>query len=215
MNKINWASHILNFIAVISGVFLAFYVEYLAEQRKENDEAKEILAAIIEDLEDDYRAYNKNQIPINEEQVQLLDQLMESVVAGEVPTEEAAGAILNLENFSPTSSTYLSITSSGKINLIDDLKVRENLSRYYDILAVESIKKGEFQVEFFSNEILPWMIANTDLMDVDVKSLKGKAFLNKILLYRTFISNKIRQYKDIMNSSVILKKQLEGVLEEL
>jgi hypothetical protein len=39
MKKVDWPNHLLNFIAVILGVFLAFYVSDRAEKRKERIES--------------------------------------------------------------------------------------------------------------------------------------------------------------------------------
>lgn len=64
--------------------------------------------------------------------------------------------------------------SANTLRLIDDLSLQKQLSDYYEGVAVESSKKAEFQVEYFSRELLPWLTDNVDLMTmalIDTNSL--------------------------------------------
>lgn len=216
MNKINWINHFFNFTAVILGVFLAFYVDSLSIERKEKQELQEIIKSLIEDLDKDHNTYSEYQIPSNEEQVEALGALIELILSEVPKPSEEVDANINVNNYSPVSSTFLSLTTSGKINLIEDLMVRKALSNYYDILSTESIKKGELQVDFFMKEILPWLIENTDLTNITPDDFVGqKKMANKLILYQSFISNKIEQYRAIDESAIELKEMLSDLLTNM
>ena len=215
MKNINLLNHSLNFVAVILGVFLAFYVDSCNERIKEEVELKEIIESLLDDLESDHETYRDYQIPKNEKQSKELEELIADVLGLSGNNQGQLSVNFEVENYSPVSSTYLSINSSGKINLFDDLKIKKELSNYYDILSQESMEKGEIQVEFFLNEILPWMIENTNLMDVSSEELRGeKKLANRIILYRTLIQNKTAQYRVIDKASLELQKMLMEYLEK-
>jgi len=213
MKNINLLNHGLNFVAVILGVFLAFYVDACSERQKDKKELRETILSLVEDLEGDHETYSDYQIPKNEEQLADLEQLISEVLEQTEAGAEQSSVNLNVENYSPTSSTYLSLTSSGRINLIDDLSIRKELSNYYDILSGESVKQGDLQVEFFLNEILPWMIENTTLLDVTPEQLRGENTLaNRLILYSALINNKLEHYRLVDETSVELRKTLVELL---
>ena len=215
MKKINVLNHLLNFVAVILGVLLAFYVDSCSETNREKDELREILTSLIVDLENDHKAYSEYQIPKNVNQSKELENLIADILSTGPNSQEQLSVSVEVENYSPVSSTYLSINSSGKVNLIDDLEVKKKLSNYYDILSEESIKKGEIQVSFFLNEILPWMIENTDLLDMKTEDFSGqKKLANRLILYRTLIENKTDQYKVIDTESIELQKVLSEFMKK-
>lgn len=215
MKKINLINHLLNFVAVILGVLLAFYVDSCSETNKEKRELKEIVTSLIVDLENDHKAYSEYQIPENVNQSRELENLIADILNTDNKSQEQLSVNVEVQNYSPISSTYLSINSSGKVNLIDDLEVKKKLSNYYDILSEESIKKGEIQVSFFLNEILPWMIENTDLLDMKTEEFIGqKKLANRLILYRTLIENKTEQYKTIDEASVELQKMLSEFMKK-
>lgn len=215
MKKINLINHFLNFVAVILGVLLAFYVNSCSETNKEKKELKEIVTSLMADLENDHKTYSEYQIPVNETQSKELENLIADILNVENKAQESLSVSVEVENYSPISSTYLSINSSGKINLIDDLEVKKKLSNYYDILSEESIKKGDLQVNFFLNEILPWMMENTDLLDMQADDFIGqKKLVNRLILYRTLIENKKSQYIEIDEASIELQKVLSKFIKK-
>lgn len=210
MKNVNWLNHFLNFIAVILGVFLAFYISARSEAAKDQVELNEILSSLIEELNDDIRTFNSYQIPKNEMQVEAIGILVENIINSEADSIDSQLSIsLEVQNYSPASPTYHSITSTGKINLINDLDTRKALSMYYDEMGQESLKKGELQVEFFLNQILPWMIENTNMLDVQLDEMAGNIqFANRLILYSTLIDNKVEDYRIIHETAEDLKQKL-------
>ncbi len=214
MKNINWSDHILNFLAVILGVLLAFQAESLAEQNKEKQELEEILQSFIQDIESDQETFNDFQIPNNEKQSAAIADLLTVILDNQADSlEDQLSLAFNVQNYSPITSTYLSVISSGKFGLIKDFKLKKAISNYYDVLAQESIKSGEAQLDFFFKEIIPWMIKNTNMLDLEFEDIaKDVEFANRLTIYRSLIHNKTQQYKRISKDSKELKKALMDLL---
>lgn len=215
MKKIDWLNHFINFLAVILGVFLAFWVSTRSERLKEKRELREIVVSLIGDLHSDQNTYQNYQIPQNIRQKEDLIKLIAGIRNSQTDSILAYfSSAMQIENYSPVSSTFLFVSSSGKINLIDDIEVRKGLSNYYDALAVEAQKKGEVQVNFFLEEMIPWMTDHVDLIDTDPTQLAGEvAFANKLILFQNFIENKVEQYQEINEVAQVLEEELNKMLK--
>tara|TARA_R110002096_G_scaffold83876_1_gene194131 strand:- start:3128 stop:3784 length:657 start_codon:yes stop_codon:yes gene_type:complete len=211
--KYNWMNHFFNFLAVILGVYLAFY---LSERSKINQERKEsmiLMNSLVNDLSDDIKTYESYQIPINSELRENVEDLLNLLIADSLyDIDSKLSLILEVENFAPTTSTYSSMKSSGKLSLIDDLALQKALSNYYEGLVFESQKKGEYQVAYFTSEILNWLTTNFDLMDVKIVQKDDVIILrNKLLIYESLIAQKVNSYETIVEDSKKLKSQIESL----
>lgn len=214
-NKHNWVNHVFNFIAVILGVYLAFLINEKATINKEKKESAILMNSLLNDLSDDIKTYEEYQIPENTQQQEKIGKLLDLLVKDDLKkVEKEITSVLQIENFTPTTSTYNSMKFANNLRLIDDLALQKKLSNYYEGLAVESIKKGEFQVEYFKNEMLPWLTTNVDLMEM--KLLKEDdllPFRNKLIVYESIIEQKIHSYKLAVKSSKQLKLSIESKLK--
>jgi hypothetical protein len=63
--KINWLNHFFNFLAVILGVYLAFYINERAKMNEDKKEAILLMTSLVDDLEQDIKIYQEYQIPVN------------------------------------------------------------------------------------------------------------------------------------------------------
>lgn len=146
--KYNWSNHIFNFIAVILGVYLVFYFNERAKINQDRNESLTLMNSLVGDLSEDIRRYEEYQIPVNIQHQQNVESLLESLLTDSLDhIGNQLSAILGVENYAPTSSTYNSMKSSGKLRLIEDLALQKMLTDYYDGLVIESDRKGEYQVE--------------------------------------------------------------------
>jgi hypothetical protein len=121
--------------------------------------------------------------------------------------------VFQVENFGPTTSTYGSMKSSGKLGLIEDLTLRKKLTGYYEGVVLEGIKKGEFQVDFFTEELLTWVIQNVDLSEMRILNKDELIILrNKLIIYESLIDQKVEAYEMIVEDSKQLKVSIESVI---
>ncbi|MEL6254981.1 MAG: DUF6090 family protein [Bacteroidota bacterium] len=215
MQNINWPDQILNFLGVILGVLLAFYISSAAETKKDRKELKNILKSFKTEIGKDLKEYQNGQIPFNSEQAEKMGNLLASIQKyKEDGTSEQMSFSFDVSNYSPQRTTYLSIVSSGKLGLIEDLELRKEIANYYDVFAEEAIEQGKAQIEYFMKEIIPWMIENTDMMNFDDEDIVDDTrFSNRVLLYQSLILNKVEQYKLVSEAAESLLVKIEKEIE--
>lgn len=212
--KHSWINHLLNFLAVILGVYLAFYVNEKAKISQDRKDALILMNSLVNDLSEDIKKYEEYQIPENIQQQKNIENLLELLSAGSTESiDNQLSLIFQIENFTPTTSTYSSMKSSGKLALINDLALQKKLSDYYEGVVIESIKKGEYQIDFFTNALLVWLTNNVDLLEM--KLLKKDELIilrNKLIIYKSLIEQKIDSYKTIVQDSKELKLNIASIL---
>lgn len=212
--KHNWLNHLFNFLAVILGVYLAFVFNENAKNNQDYNESRTLMTSLVNDLSEDIRDYEKYQIPVNIQHQQNVESLLNLLMADSLEgISDQMFAILSVENFAPTTSTYNSMKASGKLSLIDDLALQKSLSDYYEGLAVENIRKGEYQVDFFTSEVMSWLTNNVDLTDMEfIHTDELIVFVNKLIIYGSLINQKVESYQMSVESSKELKLQIESML---
>ncbi|MEL7162898.1 MAG: hypothetical protein AAFN92_19220 [Bacteroidota bacterium] len=207
MNTVNWKSQALNFIGVILGVLLAFYVNDKAEKSKQRATFKQIAHSLIEDLTVDIEIYDKL-VPRNEAQSSEIETLVESILAEDVDLEQAT-ATLDAKNYVPANSTYLSTKLNNVVTQLDDVNLKKQLSSYYELSLTESVELGELQLQFFLNEITPWLIEHTNMFDLEAEDIAGDVKLaNMLMFYNTIIKGKVEQYKEMQEAAKSLRNSL-------
>ena len=212
--KQNWLNHLFNFLAVILGVYLAFYINERAQINQDQNESMMLMNSLLADLSKDIKAYEEYQIPVNKQYQQNVERLLSSLMTNDMDEiGEKISDVLGVENFTPSTSTYSSIKASGKLGLIDDLELQKMLTDYYEGLAVESIRKGEYQVDFFTGELMSWLTNNVDLTDMQlIHTNELIVFRNKLIIYGSLINQKVESYEMIVEDSKKLQFQIESLL---
>ena len=212
--KQNWLNHLFNFLAVILGVYLAFYINERAQINQDQNESIMLMNSLLADLSKDIKAYEEYQIPVNKQYQQNVERLLSSLMTNDMDEiGEKISDVLGVENFTPSTSTYSSIKASGKLGLINDLELQKMLTDYYEGLAVESIRKGEYQVDFFTGELMTWLTTNVDLTDMQlIHSDELIVFKNKLIIYGSLINQKVESYEMIVEDSKKLQLQIESLL---
>lgn len=213
--KYHWLNHILNFIAVILGVYLAFYLNERAEIRLEKKESEVLLNSVLNDLSSDIRVYTEYQIPTNKAQLEDTELLIYMIWKDSLDgVSEQISKVIQLENYAPSASTYSSMKSSGKLSLIKDLKLQKMLTRFYDVLVNETIRKSEFQVDFFTEELVTWLITDYDMLEDRIIDNDNLVILrNKLMFYQMIIDQKVSSYEMIVEEANELIAYIESTQE--
>lgn len=209
----NWLSHLSNFVVVILGVYIAFYINERAKINQDRKESYILLNSLAEDLSGDIDTYENYQIPLNKQNLEKVQNLLELLISDSV--ENIGNALLEamqLQNYVPTSSTYSSMKSSGKLTLIEDLAIRKMLTNFYEGLVIESERKGEFQTDYFTDELIQWLTSNVDMIDMEILNEGNIVVLrNKLIIYQSFIEQKIDSYEKIVKESKKIKLKIEEI----
>lgn len=214
MKRINWPDQILNFIGVILGVLLAFYISDIAESNKEKREIREFLHSFINELDADIQAYEVSSIPKNEEQSSILSKVIANI---QNPNKSEDQAALNFDvfNHAPHESSYNSLISSGKLGLIREIYLRKEIMNYYSSLGTLAKARNEAQADFLFQKLMPWWISNSNKMSFSDEEANGnRELINLLSLYKQLIDSKIRAYRDITVSAKGLKENIHTYLAE-
>ena len=213
--KFNWQSPLLNFLAVILGVYLAFYINENAKEKEAKQESLMWLKSVQNDIKGDIRTYENYQIPINQQHAANIDSLLQLLSEADMSSVTSLlPQVFQVENFGPTTSTYNSMKASGKIGLITDQALQKSIADYYENMAMESVEKGQFQVDYFTDELLTWMTYHIDLETMQVISEKElMVFKNKLILYGSTIQQKVKSYQNLVKESKELRDLIETHLE--
>lgn len=209
-------NYLFNFIAVITGVYLTFYMNEQAQPKQEQKEIRLLMESIVSELESNKEIYTDYQIPVNERQTEDIETLLPLLSAGLTDSiAELLAAVLQVENYAPSSSTYSRIKSAGKLGLIENLELRTALSRCFEVFVAESEAKGTFQAEYFTGQLLTWMTDSVDLLTMEIKAESEPMVLtNKLIIYQSLIDQKTESYRMIVEESEALKAQIETVFQE-
>lgn len=214
-NRKTWANHILSFLSVILGVYLAFYLNERAALKREAKERQILMNSLILDLSEDIETYEGYLVPVNSQLLQNIDTLLGVLLDDPVTgIGEQLGLVFQVENGGPTTSTYNSMKFSSNLNLMDDLMLQKELTNFYEGLVEESILKGELQAEYFTDELLTWVTDNVDLKEM--KLLKEDNLIslrNKLIVYQSLVEQKVDNYTLLVKNSKKLKLSIESKLK--
>jgi len=216
MKQINWSDHILNFLAVIIGVTLAFYVSDSANRAQQDAELDKIVQSFIDELEEDRETYFDYQIPSNEKQSKLISEAITFIKEKNKDSLAIKLEIaLSINSYSPAGITFHSIVSSGKLDLFENFSLRKDIANYYQLLSQEAEARGQLQVDFYMNQILPWIVNETSIMNPDMDEvINDDKLTNILILYKSFIDNKTRHYKYMSKECLTLQEKLKDLLSE-
>lgn len=214
--KFDWLTHLFSFLGVILGVYLAFYIDKSATAAGERKEGQLLMKSMVNDLSSDINTYENYQIPVNATYQKNVDSLLTLLSANNIEqVRELLPAIFQVENYSPNTSVYNSMKSSGKIKFVDNLDIQKRLSDFYDGTVLECDKKNEIQVDYFMNEVMSWLTANVDLMEMRFFDPDDLTVLrNKLLIYGSLVAQKVKSYEQVLAESRELREQLGGVVDD-
>lgn len=212
----HWVNHLLNFLAVILGVYLAFYINDRAQAAEEKKEYTALMQSLIHELSADIKTYETYQIPVNKAYLEQIDTLLTLLTSKQLEeANQALGALFQVENYVPSNSTYISIKSAGKFKLIQDLSLQKQLSDFYDGTALECIKKTELQADYFMEKVMDWMTRHADLIEMQIQAGADLTVLQNILLiYHSLVDQKIRSYEQVVDESNVLMEGIQALLEK-
>lgn len=213
MNKINWLDHIANLLVVILGISIAFYLESYKEEKASEKQEAQYVESLIKDLETDLDALDTLK-SLNKMMSKALIRLSNAATGGSYDQDSLGGYMLILQYnppLSPQTTTYESLKSSGKMDLISDFDLRNSVielyeqyyrgTRQYDE-AIDLNLRDFFKPFFFKNVVFE------NRFRVDDKFLSETEFRNIIFAYRFLFLSKTEFYNTV-------SEKLEEILGEL
>jgi hypothetical protein len=131
--RIQWKNQIINFVAIVLGVYVAFY---LTNRKLESDKRaleKQYIQSMLEDLKID-----ENQLTESTDTLRyyrnLLASLTNYVYSSRIPEDSLSEMIQGLYvylPFIPRNNTYQTLLASGSIDVIKDFTLRQQIVELY------------------------------------------------------------------------------------
>lgn len=155
--KRKWAEYLLEIFVIMIGIIGAFTLNNWNEHRKNRFEETIILTNLIEDLKADIGGYNESIDWLKSRQANVDSVLMLLNNPG-LPVSDAqlthwlitSGYILD---YTPVFPTYTEIIGSGKLSLIESVRIKKDLANYKsnfdtDVRVFTSYDVGTKKIEF-------------------------------------------------------------------
>ncbi|MEP1094228.1 MAG: DUF6090 family protein [Cyclobacteriaceae bacterium] len=213
MKNINWFDHIANLLVVILGISIAFYLESYKDDKASRQQEQKYMASLIEDLQADLAALDTLGA-LNKSIGESLVKLSNASVGISYDSDSLVGYLLGTQYnppFSPQLTTYESLKASGRMDLISDFDIRNQVVELY-----EQYYRGTKQYDDAIDENLrdfykPFYMKNivfTGRNTINTEFLKKTEFRNITFAYRYLFLAKTEFYKQV-------RIQVESTLKSL
>lgn len=213
VKKVNWFDHTANLLVVILGITIAFYLEAYKEDAKAKKLESQYIESLIQDLEVDHTHLDTLR-EINNKMSAALIKLSTASTGAPFEKDSLAYQLLMVQYnppFEPQRTTYQSLGSSGRMDLISDFELRNSIVELY-----EQYYRGIRQYDDAIDQNLrdfykPYYMKRvkfTGRFSVDEAFLFTGEFRNIIFAYRFLFQAKADFYGQVSD-------QIEGVLSDL
>lgn len=143
MKKKYWLKYLLDLLVVIIGVTIAFGLNSWRESSRESAQEDIYIESLQNDLSKDLEML-EDLIARQELNLSRINLLIEMKHSGEIVADSLSPCFRSMNYsiaFTPLSTTFRSLESSGKMDIISDFALRKELISYYDLYcaAIEQI----------------------------------------------------------------------------
>ena len=225
MKKINWLDHLANLLVVIFGISIAFYLEGYRQEQDNRLQERKYLESLAEDLTTDIEELDTlislndhiKSALINLSDISVNRTAFEQVYTSDTALIQALSYIRYNPPFTSQGSSYESLKASGKMELIADLKLRNQIvalyeqyyqgTKEYDQTIKELVR--DFVSPYYMNEV-----RFTGAWSVDHDFLYDGKFKNMIFTYRYLFLAKDEFYRGVRDESSQLKEEVLLYLQE-
>lgn len=220
MKKINWLDHIANLLVVILGITIAFYLEGYKEEANNRQQEKKYLQSLIEDLETDIEALDTLDY-VNKRIANALIKLSNATSGAPYPKDSLVGFMFGIQYnppFSAQRTAYESMKSSGKLDLISDFELRNEVVELYEQYYWGTSEFDVSLLNHINDFVKPYFMENivfTDRSSLDETFLSSSEFRNIIYSYRYLFLAKVEFYSRVHAEVESTLDQLQSYEEKL
>lgn len=203
MKSINWKDHFVSLLVVILGISVAFYLEGYREGKSADKLSAQYLISLSEDLEEDRKLLDTLNA-VNERLLANLVKLSNASVGAPVDLDSLAGfmySIMYNPPFTPQSTSYESMKSSGQMDLLSDFEVRKKVVELYEQYYSGMGQFDAAIAEHLRDFVKPYFVENARYVGpnrLDEAILNNPQFRNMIFSYRYLFAQKSGFYKNVL-----------------
>ena len=163
--KIQWKNQTVNLLAIVIGVYIAFYLTERSAQANSRKQAKTYLTSMIDDLEVDIATLSIATDTLTSF-LKVSRSLTNSIITQRIPPDSVQMMINSLYiivPFSPQDNSYQLLKSSGKFDAISKIEIRKMITElYYQHYGVIRIT-DEIASQQRTALILPYLMKNIQM----------------------------------------------------
>jgi len=131
--KIQWKNQLVNLIAIIIGVYVAFYLTERSANANSRQQAQTYLSSMVDDLEVDIASLSIATDTLASF-LKVSRMLTNSILSQRIP-EDSVQMMINslylIVPFTPQDNSYQLLKTSGKFDAISDLDLRRKITELY------------------------------------------------------------------------------------
>lgn len=131
--KIQWKNQTVNLLAIVIGVYVAFYLTERSAQANSQRQAKTYLASMVDDLENDIERLQVSTDTLRNV-LKVSQSLTSSIITQRIPIDSIQAMINSLYimvPFIPQDNSYQSLKASGKLDAIENVELRRKITELY------------------------------------------------------------------------------------
>lgn len=220
MKNINWLDHIANLLVVILGISIAFYLESYKEEENNRKQERKYVESLIKDLETDIQHLDTLRSKRNGRISNALIELSNASIGRSKVSDTALLNYTLLIQYNPTfvpqRTTYESLKSSGKMDLIGSFEVRSDVIDLYEQYYRGTLEYDDVINQHLRDFVKPFYMKNVRFnsgRSVYPDFLTKTEFRNMIFAYRFVFIDKDNAYQKVRDRAEEVKTGLESYLE--
>jgi hypothetical protein len=212
----NWLKLILELIAVFVGITAGFFFENFRQDRADRIQEQKFVTSFLNNVKVDSSLIHtaldnfQNNLDISIRTLKMMD----------TPAISTDSAILLMkvigtyEDMFLQDATYTSVISTGKLDLIRDYGLRDNILKYY-----QSVKSMQFINELYNHYLntlfFPYIYEHMDFLTGEALNFnpESKEFRNVSAVYYLMVDAKVDQMKELDSLNLLLIDAFNGYLE--
>jgi hypothetical protein len=210
--KINWFYLGIELIVVFLGISAGFFLQDYRESRTNRNLEDSYYRGMEDDIKANIEELGKD---IAEDSVWLANTkyAIKQMASNTLSIDSANTLILSMlyySRFEPQVNTYENIISSGKLNIISNLKLRQKIVAYHKKLEDYQLIEDYLQ-DFNFDFLMPLVMKNYDFFAKKMTNPKLRSsvhFKNIFGGYYALKQQRYEKYKELFNES---KKLLEMI----
>ena len=208
---------LLEIIIVIIGISIAFWLNNWGEERKERALEIEFIKALRSDLATDSVAF-ATQVKYNKEGFRHLNRFVDILRNKEYENDSISwfvGRFMNRNNWILNTNTYDILKSGGKLDVISDFQLRNEMSVFYNMRGYQTNMVLDVFQKFIDNQMNPYLAKNTNYMisyNPDIDFVRDTEFQNLLVIWTDYTDFKLSVYEGTLEEIGKLMKEFDAHL---
>jgi len=195
LQRSHWLKLLLELIAVFVGITAGFFFENFREERANRIQERKFLSSLYSNVKSDSSEI-RDYLNGFKENLEIAGRTLTIMDSTRVEIDSALALLGILGYYSDLllqEATYESIVNSGKLDLITDYSIRNDILSYYqNVRFVQNV--DQVYNNYIDNFVMPYLFEQLDFLTGEVSDQfdpNGKDFRNVSIAYYTMVDAKV------------------------